>query len=133
MKYQEAYDKVIQAYFKDEIKPFKPSFCFCGTLANNTCEWGIGDNENLDYNYNEFKKMEYPLMEAVCLGVLGRSWYSEKRVTTREVDSLSLHPNYENAIFKGMCAALEVLKEIHRSRGENVDSPELTKRVLVKV
>lgn len=29
--------------------------------------------------------------------------------------------NYEEGLFEGMVKALEVLKEIHRSRGENVD------------
>ena len=31
------------------------------------------------------------------------------------------HPKYEDALFEGMCAALEVLKNIHKSRNEDVD------------
>lgn len=41
------------------------------------------------------------------------------------------YPKYEDDFFKGMTAALEVLKDIHRSRGEDVDGVKVfTKRVL---
>ena len=37
----------------------------------------------------------------------------------------------EDKLFEGMCAALEVLKQIHKERGEDVDSvPEFKKRKL---
>lgn len=43
----------------------------------------------------------------------------------------SEHLLYEDYLFEGMCAALEVLKDIHKKRGEEVEFKPLVKRVLV--
>jgi len=43
MTYKQAYDKIIDAYFKDEIKPMDSNFCFCGTLHGAKRGWRSGD------------------------------------------------------------------------------------------
>lgn len=59
LTYQEAYDLIIQAYFKDEIKPMDPKFCFCGTLNGNSQHWR---ESNSGYSFNDFKVMENALL-----------------------------------------------------------------------
>ncbi len=114
LTYKEAYDKIITAYFKDEIKPLDSQFCFCGTLCENSMDWSYGipsDPAFRRYSKDEYKEMEWELL--------------------LELHHNDDHPKYEDDLFNGMCNALDKLKEIHRSRGENVDdAPEFTKRQL---
>lgn len=109
--FKESYDKIVQAYYKDEIKPWDAQFCFCGTLCNNTDDWmDIGGYyASHGYSGEELKRMEAALLEYI-----------------------PLKPNnhYEKLLFKGMCAAVEELKKIHIERGENIDEQFLTKRKL---
>jgi len=118
LTYKEAYDLVIEAYFRDEIRPLEAQFCICGTLCGNDSGWYLDSYKpnyvNAGYTGRELKMIEEPLIDHF-------------------IDDED-NPEYENALFNGMCAALEVLKKIHRERGENVDElPALTKRQLEKV
>lgn len=124
LTYKEAYDKIIEAYFKDEIEPLDPKFCFCGTLCNNDATW-FGNSlsiqgriTNFDYrDFNGYTKEQFVEMEAALL----------KHTSFLRYDDI----DYENALFNGMCAALDVLKQIHKERGEDVDGvQEFTKRRL---
>lgn len=117
MNYKQAHDKIIEAYFKDEIKPASCEFCFCGTLAPNS-QWHDKYSKGYyPYSYFEYFEMERALLsklsDVIRIGD-GCSEYSFGY-------SFGRHDNYEDELFEGMCAALDVLKEIHRSRGENVD------------
>ncbi len=125
--YKQAYDKIIQAYFRDEIKPMDARFCFCGTLNDNIGEWGEynlsgNDGDGIHYSYNEMVTMENALFKGIR---------QDRVITVFEAMKLI---DSEDALFSGMCAALDVLKEIHRSRGEDVDEEltPFTKRELVK-
>lgn len=120
LTYKQAYDLIIEAYFKDEIKPYRRSFCFCGTLAGNKF-WD--DTPIHGYSVSDFGKMEMALLTP-----LGCRIY-KPGLTAGGISEGDIE--YEDLLFAGMSAALDVLKEIHRSRGENVDElPALTKRVL---
>ncbi len=122
--YKEAYDKIIQAYFKDEIQPYNAKFCFCGTLANGS-GWYSGQG---GYSYKEYTNMEVALLHTITkefakLHIWGLNEYEKAN-----------HPEWENFLFEGMCAALEVLKQIHIERGEIIDEGlNLTKRELQTV
>lgn len=112
MTYNQAYNKIIEAYFKDEIRPYEAPFCFCGTLCNGSSSWrrieykGIfsGDihNDFLGYTGKEYADME----KALLLPLLG---------------CMSGGNTYEDKLFEGMCAALDVLKEIYIGKGEIID------------
>lgn len=134
LTYAEARNKILDAYFKDEIKPFDMNFCFCGTLAGGV-EWAIPSNINgIDKKYT---KSEYTEMESALLYVFTETFSTVVRSGNNPADwqvydskYIVQHPEYENVLFRGMEKALEVLKEIHRSRGEDVDNPapSFTKR-----
>jgi|SRR6185369_7059233 len=109
MDYKTVYDKIIQTYYRDEIKPMDPEFCFCGTIADGA-GWYVGD---VNYSLNEYEQMEHALFVGIK-EIDGRYWSVR--------DELENYPNMtESGIFNGMVKALEVLRGIHISRGEKID------------
>lgn len=131
MKYSEAYDKIIQAYFKDEIKPGSNRFCFCGTLSpNENWRWNSSRKGKIAYPYsiNEYLEMETALFTGMSfiLKVIVDGYMSPS-----EFGLLEDHPKYEDALFQGMVNALEALKQIHIERGEIIDEAStFTKRLI---
>lgn len=128
LTYRQQYDKVIEAYFKNEIKPWDAQFCFCGNLCNKTDDWFEpfkGDNEPHN-NSHGYSGWELHNMERALLDTLKKRGF--------DCRSLTDCAEYEDALFSGLCASLEVLRQIHIDRGENVDEdiPAFTKRELVK-
>lgn len=141
--YREQYDKIIEAYFRDEIEPYDGNFCFCGTLAGGCVYWSRHDIEPSDfrdfetYKYTtlQFARMEDALLLTIRKETVGYSLDGEhfKQLYALsyfgERETIKRHSNYETALFNGMCAALDVLRQIHIERGENVDEvPVFTKR-----
>lgn len=61
--------------------------------------------------------MEKPLLDTICMRIDGKPWGSSGSIAMNAIGS----PLYEDALFEGMCKALEVLKQIHIERGENVE------------
>lgn len=121
LTWPQAFNKITEAYIKDEIKPYDGEFCFCGTLAGFNAFVGNskGWYTNI-YKFDDLLEMEFALLSTIKEKTLGGGdiyfqWEDNER------PSVIRHPNYEDALFEGMCAALDVLKEIHRSRGEDVD------------
>jgi hypothetical protein len=108
--YQTQFNKITEAYIKGEIQPYNESFCFCGTLSNGSC-WYEADMypEKHVYSYKQYDMMEDALL--------------------RETIENESHPLFEDYLFSGMCAALEVLKQIHIERGQVIDdAPVFIKR-----
>ena len=119
--FQTQYNKIIDAYFKDEIKPYDAEFCFCGNLCNNQDDWCrmpcLRHNDFMGYFGKDFVRMESALLLTI-----------EKQCGNRSVYE---HQEYENALFKGMAKALEILREIHQEHGEVTDeAPVFNKRIL---
>jgi hypothetical protein len=132
--YKEQFDKITSAYIKGEIEPMSPSFCFCGTLAENK-DWCVLEPFTNKHGYSsfEYKHMEDALLtELMPLGVercIGWGTPTPGRWTGYPNTD---DPTYEDRLFAGMCKALDVLKEIHEFRGEIVDPIPFKKRELVK-
>lgn len=116
LTYQQAYDKIIDAYFKNKIKPMDAKFCFCGTLSPNQY-WlfrryqnginRVGVSVTYPYSVIEYMKMENALFSGI-----------RKTTGIDSVTSSMYHINYEEALFNGMYDALEVLKKnTHFKRG----------------
>lgn len=124
--YATQYGKILDAYMKDEIKPFEPEFCFCGTLAPITDAWSDSEStwKTTDYAFHEFEQMEEALLCTIDKETqnTGEIMYAAA-LQNGKLDFKKDHPNYENALFNGMSAALSVLKEIHEAHGEVIDAP----------
>jgi hypothetical protein len=133
--FKEQEDKIIQAYFKDEIKPFDAKFCFCGTLAPNTT-WKYKTSRIGKHVYTE---IEYRRMEGALFSQFPGVLYKDLGIISfpgnyRMGSELYIFDNkerFEDLLFTGMVAALEVLKSIHIEHGQQIEEPILlTKRVL---
>lgn len=114
LTYKQAFDKITEAYIKGEIRPYNSNFCFCGTLCDGSSEWRNDDyggifSNGVHKDFMFYTGKQYAEMERVLLMAI-----------YRHTDE-----NYEELLFNGMTAALEVLKEIHRDRGEDVDAHSL--------
>lgn len=140
MTYKEAESLIIDAYFKDEINPYQGEFCFCGALNHNNANWRTWGNKF--YSVSEFLRMEYALLSTINIMTYnsGDIFYASGKWDIKDANGHTVdrgvvkqHPNYENALFEGMVAALSVLRDIHKSHGENVEEEVVfKKRVLVK-
>lgn len=110
MTYKQAEEKIFDAYFKDEIKPLNMDYCVCGTLCNNTHDWYRFSGYKCSHGYSgdDFKRIE----NALLCNLTGSSYTEEE-------------------LFNGICASLEVLKTIHKSKGEIIDEvPVFIKRTI---
>lgn len=127
LTYRQAYDKIIEAYFNDKMKPYDSCFCFCGTLCDNTSEWRNPEYKGIFKNIKHLDYMFYT----------GEQYYEMEKALLLPLYEINIKygPEYESLLFKGMSDALEVLRQIHIERGENVDEdiPAFTKRELSKV
>lgn len=131
--YKTQFNKITEAYIKDEIRPMDRSFCFCGTLENGDYKWidektAIG----LTYTYQEYSRMEDALLNELTdfhvYKIGDDGWHGNA------CPELSNPAEYEPALFKGMCNALEVLKQIHIEKGEVIDdTPQFKKRQLATI
>lgn len=120
--YKEQYDKIVEAYFRDEIKPYEPKFCFCGNLCDNTDRWfnyfsPSKHNPSHGYGGVQLFKMEAALLDTIKneLSLDEFNEWSDEFDSCKEPEK---HPQYETALFNGMTAALEVLRQIHAERGD---------------
>lgn len=153
ISYTTQYNKLTEAYIRNEVNPFMDCNCFVGNLLNNHGSWsGIRNfgrtNNSIDFcpilkNYNDFgynygrdtiisnsegmytpedivslEKRFLQKFNANCNCV-----FFDKNHTTLEE---------EEALFIAFESTLDLLKEIHISKGEVIDdSPKFVKRELV--
>jgi hypothetical protein len=126
--YNEQFNKITEAYIKGDIKPFDPNFCFCGTLCDNEKKWTCRPYGG--YNNNDFFNMESALYkELIPAGLKVLDFRISNTNVIENWQNIQKSPNYETALFNGMVAALEVLKQIHIEHGEVIDNvPVFVKR-----
>lgn len=134
--YNEQFNKITEAYIQGKIQPYDREFCFCGTLGYVKTDFFESKWDYDLYDWIEYHKMEIALLKTIRDETIGaekcESIYIDKPGESAELrHELKTHVNYETALFNGMSAALEVLKQIHISRGEIIDEvPQFKKRKL---
>ena len=157
MKYLEQREKVIQAYYNNELNPYNECACFIGNLLNNSDEWSacrkptgvwewvkgvlIENNESPNYQYsksfieeesNNFYKVKDIIdLESNFLQTI------YKHIKCDSMNDTKKHPNYEEALFLAMDSTLDLLLEIHKRNGDesvlDLEKPVFNKRQLEKV
>ena len=139
LTYQQAFNLITEAYIKDEIRPYKQEFCFCGTLNNNDGQYWSSAKKKHDGHYYygfEFQRMEEALLRGIKKIVLPEDNSNDILFigSGSKRDDIQESEKYEDALFQGMSDALDVLKQIHRERGEDVEEVQtkFTKRQLQK-
>lgn len=135
--YKEQFDKITRAYINDEIQPYDIEFCFCGTLSYKKDALGWWDTDF--YCFQDLHNMEFELLNTIMVKTIGgNDIYIQSDLDNdncwEKRDAVKNHSNYEDAVFEGMCKALDVLKAIHISKGEVIDEvPAFQKRKLSNV
>lgn len=125
LTYRQAEDLILQAYFAGKIRIMNANFCFCGTLSPDS-GWWRSENSFHTYPYTlpEYAAMELalfsPFYEHATVQSVGR--IISPFVSDACIAKIG---NYDEKLFAGMCAALDVLKQIHINRGEIIDQPVL--------
>lgn len=161
--FKQQFDKLTEAYIKDEVNPYDNCGCFVGNLLNKNEDWancltglrscGKGEvvirSEIKNYFYLDMREYD----DAVSLIV--KEGYTPRQICMLEncfmhnitkhldfnslnindvsscVKLLNIRPDKEDIIFNAFSKTLDLLKEIHESRGEIVDKIEFKKRELV--
>jgi hypothetical protein len=137
-KFEEQYQKIVSAYYKNELRPMNSCACFIGNMFNNNRLWSN--------------------IRTVCIGVDGfivndeGLLYSESKsfieiesnhlYTPQEIVDLEnnfLKTSYpdrkssdytEESLFEAMQSTLEMLRKIHESKGEIIKDYSFIKREL---
>lgn len=103
--YQSQYEKLIQAYFKDEIEPMNPFKCFCGVIANNNGMWLYQDKKESKepYTLEEFRRVEAVFLFGI--NAIDIKFLTDGKYT-------------DEGLFNGLLRGLEELKLIHLEHNE---------------
>jgi len=127
LTYRQAYDRIVDAYFKDEIRICDSCKCFVGNLLGGTYVWnGCRTIESRLTTIHENTKSGMLL--------LNEYGYTPLQITQLEGVFMEFNTwDDEEDIFRGMCAALDMLKKIHEESGETVEPIPFKKRELINV
>jgi len=153
LTYQEAYDRIVGAYFGNELNPFIDCACFVGNLLGGNGRWAcVRTFKRYDAEPGSEMDLTQPVRSA--------SWYSERYIAedscgTYSSDEVVRLENMflstylrrrkikngtvreegrqefnEDLLFEAMDKTLDLLKEIHESHGEVVDRPAFARRAV---
>jgi hypothetical protein len=130
--YKEQFDKLTRAYIANEVLPLNACACFVGNLLNGLGSWVHARSYNglgvLD-NDSHFK----PIAD-MCIKEQSNGLYTAQEIINLEKVFLqSWRPlQNEDSMFDAFCVTLDLLKQIHLSKGEIIDEvPEFKRRVMV--
>lgn len=138
--YREQYDKIVDAYIKDKLKPWDCIACFIGNLLNGKDDWAHG--RTMTRGTNNVLVCDISINDArvqlaqQCVDDESNGLYSLREICALEenflnyISPLGIDGCSEQQLFEAMCSTLEMLRLIHISKGEDVDAIPLTKRVL---
>lgn len=129
--YKEQFDKITRAYIANELNPLDGCACFIGNLLNGNSRWTFGrkfdwGNDGLATVCNEKFLLSIVKKEANGL-------YTAQEIVDLEENFLDKYAcllSREDALFHAMESTLEMLKQIHISKGEIVDPIPFAKRQL---
>jgi len=135
------YNKIVNAYLKNELKPCLPCACFVGNLLNNTREWIQA--RGLDFEVLNSQDLWIKEGKS-CILEEGGGVYTPEDIFKLESNFMKCiygedlikceddfeEGEFEEAIYQAMESTLLILKEIHISKGEMVEDYIFTKRNL---
>lgn len=138
--FQEQYNKITSAYYKNELDPFEECACFVGNLLNRCGGWSfirdfssaslsinLGQTEygqHMIFQHSEglYSKQDILQLEnnfiEKCFPDKTRNFLSNKEEATEE------------NLFSAMESTLEMLRKIHEGKGEIIQDCEFHKREL---
>lgn len=147
--FREQFDKLVKAYMNDEVDPFHLCRCFVGNLLNGRMDWGYirQRGKYLECESNpQWKKriIEHVAEGCKCVEEESKGTYSAKEIEELENNFMGFfnwsHAYYrsltdekkESVLFEAFSDTLQMLKELHESKGEVVEDYVFNKREMVK-
>ena len=140
--FKEQFDKIVNAYLKNELEPVNPCGCFIGNLLNNKSSW----IQVRDIRFNIEKDLNRPYVKGgvECIFSESNGLYTPEEIIGMEAIFMKTiygeecmksqedfqEGEFEEAIYEAMEKAPLKLKEIHESKGEIVEDYTFTKRKL---
>lgn len=132
--FKQQFDKLTEAYIRGEVYPYEPCACFVGNLLNRTSDWctrgGIIWKELYFHDESSEEQMKRAVLRESGgfytiheIHLLEQTFLMNIR-TNREWNE----PLYEEQLFKAFEKTLDLLKQIHESKGEIVEPFQFTKR-----
>lgn len=151
LTYKQAYDRLTEAYIAGKVEPFNPCSCFIGNLLltdnwmelrNGWSECKVNKGRNpLFINYENYTNIEIVRMEHIFMKeyVMNHPTGKGKNFSTLimyysgedyVINRMANSGIDEEALFKAFCVALDELREIHLSKGEDLEEVPVFKRRL---
>lgn len=140
--YKQQFDKLTEAYISGKVDPLNSCACFVGNLLNGDYKWGIGrgvfgEVSNADiikesiereaegfYTPQEIVDLEEKFLRSINTARDNPSAYSNcSKIHLKVIKGMPLDAAEEEALFIGFEKTLDLLKQIHESKGEVVDAP----------
>jgi hypothetical protein len=134
LTFEQARNRIIQAYYKDELDPFKNGACFVGNLLGNRDEWSYarvspcfvvpGTNTSI---YGKNPKTVKHLQAGLQL--INEHGYTAKQITAMENNFLTIicvwhkGKSEEDVLFDAMDSTIDMLRKIHIQNGEVIPEP----------
>lgn len=148
--YKEQFDKLTRAYINNEVEPWECKACFVGNLLNNKSDWRFCRSAIDLSSTIPMMRKDCPYLSVDTIRKEGRKLYSLYDIASLEAFFLhhltenggtrmlkwtgaTLTETEENALFTAFEKTLEMLKEMHISKGEVIEeTPVFTKREVKK-
>lgn len=136
--FEEQYQKIVSAYYKNKLKPMYSCACFIGNLFNGLPDWTsirtVFDNNNKfvsnEYGFGYIKSKNF-------INIMSNGLYNPKDIIDMENNFLkTYYPDQrsdiytEESLFEAMQSTLEMLRKIHESKGEIIKDYSFIKREL---
>ncbi len=146
IKFREQFDKIVNAYMKNELVATVCTACFVGNLLNNKEHWAAGRNVFTGRIADLEDSMDIRKAR-LCILNEGGGMYTHQEILDLEriflttlqegknynYDLCIKGDNFEARLFNAMEVTLEHLKQLHILKGEIIeDEPIFTKRQLIE-
>jgi hypothetical protein len=139
--FKEQFDKITRAYFNDELKPLNSCACFIGNIFDKDSRWQwIREFDTTEDNCSRWrgiKNERYPWMRDAAseyIKFFFNGFYSCEDIINMESNFLTIWDakggRTEQSLFEAMDSTLDMLRRIHESKGEIIESYEFKPRNL---
>lgn len=131
ISFKTQYEKLVRAYVLNKVKPMNPCACFIGNLLNGCDDWWVFKRaSSIELFTEEELELAYTAIYKETKGT-----YSVKELLQMEGLFMRIWKRYgknEESLFKAFETTLMLLRQIHESKGESIDSYVFKKRAFLK-
>lgn len=124
--FKQQFDKLTEAYIRGEVDAFDCKKCFVGNLLNGNGDW-------MDCRGDIGELTDEKGLKTI-ISIEANGFYTPLEIIQLEERFMDLAPlpsrQHEDLLFEAFSKTLDLLKQIHESKGEIVEPFEFVKREL---